>query len=198
MMEFLNQYKLILGSKSPRRKQLLEGLGFSVEVREQQVEEIVPNGISLKDIPAYLAELKASAFLCSEIKQNEVVVTADTAVILGDLVLGKPKNEVEAFAFLKKLSGNTHFVVTGVCLKTFEKKQTFSSETFVSFRELSDEEIQHYVSTFKPMDKAGAYGIQEWIGHIGVESIQGSYFNVMGLPTQKLFVELKKLLKSDE
>ena len=193
-MDFLNQYTLILGSKSPRRKQLLEVLGFSVEIREQFVEEIIPENISLEEVPVYLAKLKASAFPYSEIKQNEVVVTADTAVILNNLLFGKPKTEAEAIDFLKKLSGNTHLVVTGVCLKTVDREHAFSSKTSVTFRKLTDEEIQHYVSEYKPMDKAGAYGIQEWIGYIGVESIQGSYFNVMGLPTQKLFVELKKML----
>ena len=141
-MDFLNQYKLILGSKSPRRKQLLEGLGFSVEVREQTVEEITPSDIPLEEIPVYLATLKASAFPYSEIKPEEIIITADTVVILNDLLLGKPKNEEEAFDFLKKLSGNTHLVVTGVCLKTADKEHAFSAKTQVTFRELTDEEIQ--------------------------------------------------------
>ena len=196
-MDFFNEFTLVLGSKSPRRKQLLEVLGFPVEVREQTVEERIPEHIPLGEVPVYLARLKATAFPSQDIKPNEIIITADTAVILDNMLLGKPKDETEAFEFLKRLSGNSHIVITGVCLKTCEKEHTFSSKTNVSFRKLTDEEIRYYISTFKPMDKAGAYGIQEWIGYIGVESIEGSFFNVMGLPTQKLFIELKKLLGKD-
>jgi septum formation protein len=186
-----NNYQIILASQSPRRQQLLKelGLNFTIDVRE--VDEVYPMHLQREEIPVYLAQLKAKAFE-NNISGNQLVITADTIVWLNNQVLGKPVDFNDAFKMLQTLSGNTHTVYTGVCLKSLTKETTFWAKTNVHFKQLSDDEITYYLNTHKPYDKAGAYGIQEWIGYIGIEHIEGSYFNVMGLPVQKLYEHLKQ------
>lgn len=184
-------YKIILASHSPRRKELLAGLDLDFEVKViPGIKETYPPTLPVDDIPEYIAAEKAAAYA---IQGNELVITADTVVILENTVFGKPKNDAEACEMLRALSGKTHHVVTGVCLKTLTQQRLFSARTEVTFKNLSEEEIHYYVNTYHPLDKAGAYGIQEWIGYVGVTSINGSYFNVMGLPVQRIHDELSKL-----
>lgn len=183
--------KLLLGSQSPRRKELLEGLGCEFECRTADTEEIYPDSLQGEEIPIYLSRLKADA-LRHTLQEDELLITADTIVWHKGEVLGKPHDAEDAKRMLRSLSGETHKVITGVTLTTHSKQDSFSSMTEVRFSQLSEEEISYYVEHFMPLDKAGAYGIQEWIGHIGVEHINGSYFNVMGLPVQRLYQELKK------
>lgn len=191
MLENLEKYNIILASKSPRRKQLLGELGFSFTVKTLDVEEIFPDNISALEIPEYLAKLKAEPFKES-LSENDLVITSDTIVCIDNTVLGKPKDYGHAVEMLNLLSGKAHQVITGVCIMTQNKTKIFSSTTNVYFKKLTNQEIAYYVNTYKPFDKAGAYGIQEWIGHIGVERIEGSYFNVMGLPVQRLYEEIKE------
>jgi septum formation protein len=186
----LRNYKIILASASPRRKQLLEEMGVNFDVSPKHVDEIIPDGLSPKQVAEYLSKLKADAFSETEIGKKTLVITADTVVALKNEILGKPVNREDAIRILKRLSGNSHKVITGVTLKSTSKQRTFSVTTKVVFKELSDEEINFYIDNFKPYDKAGAYGIQEWIGHVAIEKIKGSYFNVMGLPTHRLHEEL--------
>lgn len=183
-------YKIILASGSPRRHQLMCDAGFKFEVKLKHTDEIWPDGLETEKVPEYLARLKAAAFE-NELNPGELLVTADTVVCLGAKILGKPENRDHAIDMLQMLSGKMHTVVTGVCLTTIEKQQSFSAYTNVFFKELSLEEITCYVDTCKPYDKAGAYGIQEWIGYIGIERIEGSFYNVMGLPVQQLYEKLK-------
>jgi len=184
-------YKIVLASNSPRRKELLAGLGFDYEVRTLQgLDESYPEGLSMEEIPQYISRKKAAAYT---LNPDELLITADTIVYLDGEVLGKPADEVEAKQMLRKLSGKTHQVVTGVTLSTTEMQHSFASVSQVTFAQLSEAEIDHYVTHYRPLDKAGAYGIQEWIGYIGVTRIEGSYFNVMGLPVQRLYSEMKKL-----
>jgi len=184
-------YRIILASNSPRRKELLAGLDVDFEVRAiQGIDESYPQDLPTKDIAGYISRKKADAYR-ELIGNDELVITADTIVVLDGEVMGKPSDEEDASRMLHKLSGRTHQVITGVTLTTKERQQSFSVETDVSFRALSDDEIGYYVSHYKPMDKAGAYGIQEWIGHVGVTGINGSYFNVMGLPVQRIYEALK-------
>lgn len=183
--------KLLLGSQSPRRKELLGGLGCTFECRTADTEETYPASLQGEEIPIYLSRLKADA-LRNTLHDDELLITADTIVWHKDEVLGKPHDAEDAKRMLRSLSGETHKVITGVTLTTHSKQDSFSSMTEVRFSQLSEEEISYYVEHFMPLDKAGAYGIQEWIGHIGVEHINGSYFNVMGLPVQRLYQELKK------
>lgn len=191
MLDNLKGYKIILASKSPRRKQLLEGLNLPFEVIVREVDEVFPENMPMEEIPVYLARLKAEPFL--EAREDKVlVITADTIVWIDGQVLGKPADHQHAFEMLRKLSGRTHVVVTGVCLTSAEKQVTFSSVTEVHFKELSDEEIEYYLDLYRPYDKAGAYGVQEWIGYIAIDRIEGSYFNVMGLPVGRLYEELKR------
>ena len=192
MLDNLKEYKIILASNSPRRKELLGGLGIEYEVKTMpDIDESYPVGLGCEEIPMYIARAKANAYL-PMINNNELIITADTIVWLNGLVMGKPKNETEACDMLRRLSGHTHQVVTGVCITTRNKQKCFATVTDVTFANLSEEEIKHYVTQYKPMDKAGAYGIQEWIGFVGVQSISGSYFNVVGLPIQRLYSELKE------
>lgn len=186
----MSNFKLILGSKSPRRQALIKELGFPVEIRTKEVEEIYPEDLPSTDVPEYLAKLKAAP-LKDSLSDGEILVTSDTIVLLDGQVVGKPANEEAAKDMLRKLSGSTHTVITGVCLTSQNTEDTFSSQTKVFFGELSEEEINHYVETFKPLDKAGSYGIQEWIGYIGVSKIEGCYYNVMGLPLHDLYRKLK-------
>ena len=191
-MHSIKNYKLILASASPRRQQLMKDAGFTFEVRLKNVEEKYPQELHLENVPEYLSKVKASAFR-EELKADEVLITADTVVCIHDRILGKPADRKEAISMLQKLSGNRHLVVTGVSVTTRTEQLSFSSRTDVFFKHLSNEEIEFYVDTYKPFDKAGAYGIQEWIGYIGIERIEGSFYNVMGLPIQKLYETLRKL-----
>lgn len=195
MFENIKKYKIILASNSPRRKELLEKLGLEFQVKTLPgIDESYPKDIDPEQIPMFIARKKASAYKLL-MADDELLITADTIVYSQGTVFGKPKDRDDAVAMLKKLSSNTHQVMTGVCILTKESIKSFVSVTNVTFDTLSDEEINYYVTTYRPYDKAGAYGIQEWIGLVGVKSIEGSYFNVMGLPIQKLYNELKKILK---
>ena len=193
MLDNLKDYQVILASNSPRRKELLTGLGVDYEVRTlPDVDESYPATLSGGDIPLYIAREKADAYR-SMLQPRELMITADTIVWLEGRVLGKPANEREARMMLASLSGRTHEVYTGVCLTTTEWQRSFSARTEVRFAPLSQEEIDYYVNRFHPLDKAGAYGVQEWVGYIGVEYISGSYYNIMGLPVQRLYRELLKV-----
>ncbi|MEI7508442.1 MAG: Maf-like protein [Flavobacterium sp.] len=187
------KFKIILASGSPRRQQFFKDFNLDFEIRVKEVEEIYPDDLKAGAITNYLAELKAQAFE-GEIADNEVVITSDTLVWLHDRALGKPKDYDEAFQILKALSHQTHEVITSVCFKTATKTETIFDVTKVTFTELSDEAIRYYLDTFKPFDKAGAYGIQEWIGLIGISKIEGSYTNVVGLPTEKVYKYLTQSL----
>ncbi|MCC9135372.1 Maf-like protein [Pontibacter silvestris] len=182
---------LLLASNSPRRKELLTSLGLPFEVRIKEVKEDFPASLKREQIAEFLASHKADAY--QQELQNDVLITADTIVCLGDKVLNKPANYEEAYKMLRSLSGTFHDVITGVCISTNEMKSVFHDTTKVFFKELSDAEIDYYITNYKPLDKAGAYGIQEWIGMIGIERIEGSYFNVVGLPVQKLYTQLIEL-----
>lgn len=192
----LDRYKVTLASKSPRRHELLKGLGISFEIEVREVEEIFPSEILPEEVPVFLSELKASAFRTEEIEAMQLIITADTIVLLDNKVLGKPKNRSEATAMLKQLSGRYHKVITGVSLKTSKGIHSFSASSDVLFKSLNNEEIEYYIDRCQPFDKAGSYGIQEWIGYIGIEEIKGSFYNVMGLPTQRLYTELINFLES--
>ncbi len=183
-------YKVILASNSPRRKELLAGIDVKFEVRViQDIDESYPSDLPTKNIAEYISRKKAAVYQ-QQMAPDELIITADTIVVLGDEVMGKPHDEADARRMLRELSGQTHQVITGVTLTTIQKQISFSVETDVTFKALSDSEIGYYVSHYKPFDKAGAYGIQEWIGHIGVTGLQGSYFNVMGLPVQRIYEAL--------
>lgn len=187
----MNGYRIILASNSPRRKELLAGIGIDFEVRVLQgIDESYPADLPIQDTAEYISRKKAAAY-CEQLADDELVITADTIVVLDDEVMGKPADEQEASSMLHKLSGRTHQVITGVTLTTKERQQSFSVLTDVTFKQLSDEEIDYYITHYHPMDKAGAYGIQEWIGYIGVTGLSGSYFNVMGLPVQRIYEALK-------
>lgn len=191
MLDNLKKYKVILASNSPRRKELLAGLGVDYEVRTlPDVDESYPETLKGADIPLYIAKEKADAYL-NMMQPGELMITADTIVWLDGKVLGKPTDREDALRMLREMSGRTHEVFTGVCITTTEWQRSFTAQTEVRFANLSEEEINFYVEQFKPMDKAGAYGVQEWIGFIGVENISGSYYNIMGLPVQRLYKELK-------
>ena len=186
--------KIILASNSPRRRELLAGLGYSYEVRVLDgIDESYPITLTGSEVAAHISRAKAEAYRAT-MAEDELIITADTIVCLDEKVLGKPADEAEAIAMISGLSGRTHQVYTGVTIVTSEESSTFVSRSDVTFASLTEEEIRHYVTCYHPMDKAGAYGIQEWIGFIGVERIEGSYFNVMGLPVQRLYSELKKYL----
>lgn len=182
---------ILLASNSPRRKELLAGLGLQFDVRVKEVHEDFPSHMQREQVAEFLASHKADAY--TEDLHNEVLITADTIVCLGERILNKPADAPEAFEMLRALSGTHHEVITGVCILTKNSKTVFHDVTKVYFKELSDEEIHYYIEHYKPFDKAGAYGIQEWIGKIGIVQIEGSYFNVVGLPVQKLYTYLKDL-----
>jgi septum formation protein len=184
-------YKVILASNSPRRKELLAGLDLQFEVRVlRDIDESYPNDLPTLKIAEFISKKKADAYI-GTMAADELVITADTVVILGDEVMGKPHDEADAKRMLGELSGRTHQVATGVTLSTNERQMSFSVVTNVTFKQLTSDEIDYYVHTYRPMDKAGAYGIQEWIGYIGVTALEGSYFNVMGLPVQRIYEALK-------
>lgn len=179
-------FQLVLGSKSPRRQELLAGMGFDFDVRTKDTDEDFPDSLSPKEVPVYLAELKAMA-LFEELKKGEVLITSDTIVLLENETLGKPNSPENAKEMLRKLAGKHHEVITGVHLRNLEKNVSFSVSTKVFFKPLTEEMIDFYVENYKPFDKAGSYGIQEWIGFVGIERIEGSYFNVVGLPVAELW-----------
>ena len=193
------KYKIVLASGSPRRQQFFKDFdlsrNFGMEVRLKEVDEIYPDDLKAEEITNFLAELKAKAF-DGELAKNEVLVTSDTLVWLNGKALGKPKDYDDAFQILKSLSNDTHEVITSVCFTTTEKSETIFDVTKVTFSELSDDAIRYYLDNYKPFDKAGAYGIQEWIGLIGITKIEGSYTNVVGLPTEKVYNYLTKLLSN--
>ncbi|MBK5195922.1 MAG: septum formation protein Maf [Proteiniphilum sp.] len=189
---FLSHYQIILASNSPRRKELLSGIDLQYEIRTlPDIDESYPETLPQEEVAVFLARKKASAYL-PDLKENELLITADTIVLLDGMILGKPVDKDEAKEMLLTLSGETHRVITGVCFTTEHKQICFSDTAYVTFGTLSEEEIDYYVSKFSPMDKAGAYGVQEWIGYVAVEKIEGSYFNVMGLPIFKVYQELKR------
>lgn len=192
LLSNLSKFNIILASQSPRRQNLLKELEFDFTIQIKEVEENYPAELTKHEIPVYLSKLKASAFNNS-IKPDDLIITADTIVWVNNAVLGKPTDREDAENMLKTLSANTHTVYTGVCLKTKNNEHTFWASTDVYFRTLDNKEISYYLDKYKPYDKAGSYGIQEWIGYVGIERINGSYFNVMGLPIQKLYDELKKI-----
>lgn len=193
MLDNLKKYHIILASNSPRRKELLAGLGLEYEVKTlKDIDETYPVDLKGVDIPKYISYQKAKAYL-PLIQEDTLIITADTIVYLDGKVFGKPQDAEDAKMMLKNLSGRTHEVITGVTLMTKEYHKSFAVTSRVTFDYLKKDEIEYYVQIFRPFDKAGAYGIQEWIGFIGVKSLKGSYFNVMGLPVQRLYKELKKL-----
>ncbi|MDR1406892.1 MAG: Maf-like protein [Tannerella sp.] len=186
-------YHIILASNSPRRRELLSGLGLAFEVRViPGIDESYPDSLPPAEIPCFIAHRKAAAYI-PQMKENDLIITADTVVVLDGEILEKPAGRDDAVRMLKKLSGQTHTVVTGVALTTVHRQIDFSVASDVVFGTLEDGEINHYVDAFRPYDKAGAYGIQEWIGYVGVRAIHGSFYNVMGLPVQRLYQELKAL-----
>lgn len=193
ILENLKKYQITLASNSPRRKELLSGLNLDYKVKIlPDIDETYPDTLKGEDIPLYIARKKAEAYK-SIMSKNELIITADTIVYTDGEVLGKPKDEADACRMLHALSGRSHQVITGVCITTSRFQRSFASVTEVTFDTLTDEEVDFYISTYSPMDKAGAYGIQEWIGFIGVSKLNGSYFNVMGLPVQRLYRELKNI-----
>jgi len=194
LKESLKNYKLILASGSPRRQQFFKDLDLDFEIRLKEIEEIYPDHLKAHEITDYLALLKANAFE-GELNENEILVTSDTIVWHKNKALGKPKDYDDAFQILKTLSNETHEVITSVCFKTTKSSMVFHEITKVTFSTLSDESIHYYLKNYQPFDKAGAYGIQEWIGFIGVSKIEGSYANVMGMPTDKVFHYLLNLNK---
>lgn len=184
--------KIVLASKSPRRQELIKQISSNVEIRIQDVAEIYDSNLAPEKVPEFLAQLKAEA-LFSTLKNGEIIVSADTIVILENQILEKPADLNHAKEMLQQLSGKKHHVITGCCLMSLNKTILFSNTTAVYFKELSQQAINYYVETFKPLDKAGSYGIQEWIGMIGIEKIDGCYYNVMGLPLSQLVEELEKM-----
>lgn len=192
ILKNIENKRILLASKSPRRKQLLEDAGFKFEtITSKEVEEIIPKDIANSDVAIFLSELKANAYK-PDLKENEILISADTIVCLENKILGKPKDYNDAFKMLMALSGKKHKVITGVTICSLKKQVSFADVTSVKFKKLSENEINYYITNYKPFDKAGSYGIQEWIGYIGITKIKGSYFNVMGLPVQKVYEALSK------
>jgi septum formation protein len=186
------KYRIVLASNSPRRRELLAGLGLAFETRVLDgIDESYPENLPASEVALYIASKKADAYR-AVLSSDELIITADTVVIVDNEILGKPTDEADAVRMLRLISGRTHQVTTGVCLLSAERESHFDVTTDVTFKQLSDDEIRYYVDTYKPFDKAGAYGIQEWIGYIGVTSLHGSYYNVMGLPVQRIYQELSK------
>lgn len=191
MLENLNKYHILLASKSPRRRELLSNLRVPFNcISLGGIDETYPEDMPADEVPQFLANKKADAYI-GNINTNEMVITADTLVIKGDKIYGKPKNQEEALSMLRELSGEVHKVISGVCILTKDRRTSFTSETEVKFANLNDEDIRYYIENYLPLDKAGAYGIQEWIGCVAVEWINGSFYNVMGLPVHRLYQELK-------
>lgn len=194
--EKLQPYRLLLASQSPRRRELIAGSGIPFTLTAKyDCEERYPTTLAAEEVPAYLSRLKSEAYP-EALAENDILLTADTVVILEGEVLGKPKDRTDAIDMLGRLAGNRHTVITGVTLRTATRTETFSARSDVWFRALTEEEITYYVDTCKPFDKAGSYGIQEWIGYVGIERIDGSFYNVMGLPIQRLYLELEKFINA--
>lgn len=191
MLSHLKGKKIILASKSPRRQELLKGLNIDFDIRTKDIEEDYPSTISAEEVPAFLAEKKANAFL-DELNSDEIILTSDTIVIHDGKILEKPKSTNEAHQMLRILADSVHTVVTGVCIQSTEKKVLFSDHTLVEFGPLTDEEIAFYVENYQPFDKAGSYGAQDWIGFVAIKKLTGSYFNVMGLPVHRVYEALKR------
>jgi len=196
LKKILKPYNVILASASPRRSELMKEFGVQFNVHPKHIDESFDPEFPPQKVAEYLSEKKARAFSSNEMHADTLIITADTIVTIDDTILGKPRNTEEAKSILKQLSGRKHEVITGVTIRTFNKLKTFSVATVVFFKELSEAEIDYYIDNFKPFDKAGAYGIQEWIGHAAIEKIEGSYFNVMGLPTHRLYEELISFAKA--
>lgn len=192
MLENLNKFKIVLGSQSPRRKELLKGIGIEFETRVKEIDESFSQELKKQEIPVYLSQQKAAVFKNEIESENILLITCDTIVWINDYALNKPADRNEAISMLKTLSGNCHEVFTGVTLSSNEKQISFFEETKVYFKDLSDEEIEYYIDQYKPYDKAGSYGVQEWMGFVGMRRIEGCFFNVMGLPLSKLYTELEK------
>jgi septum formation protein len=192
LREKLANKNVILASGSPRRQQFLRDLDLDFEIRLKETEEVFPKDLKAHEITNYLAELKANAF-SDELTKNDILITSDTIVWLENKALGKPKNAEDAFVMIQEMSGKAHEVITSVCIKTLERSVTFYETTKVFFLNLTDSEIKYYINLYQPFDKAGSYGIQEWIGLVGIEKIEGSYANVVGLPTHRLYYELMNL-----
>lgn len=188
----LAKYNILLASSSPRRQQFLKEMGIDFSIQFKDIEEVYPSHLKAQEITNYLAKLKANAFKAS-LQQNDLIITSDTLVWLDGNALGKPKDKKEAFEMLKLLAGKTHEVITSVCLMNLSFTKVFHEITYVTFKLLTADEINYYIDTFQPYDKAGSYGIQEWIGLIAIEKIEGSYANVVGLPTHRLYKELMQL-----
>lgn len=188
----LSKYQIVLGSGSPRRKELIEHLKLPYSIRVSDVDEVIPQGMSPHDVPVHLSELKSN-HLALSIDDDELIITADTIVIVDDEILGKPVDREDAYRMIKLMSGRTHQVVTGITVITANHKHSASDQSDVTFLPLSDEEIYWYIDNFHPMDKAGAYGIQDWIGSCKISHISGSYYNIMGLPMHKLYEMLREL-----
>ena len=193
--EILQKYDIILASKSPRRQELLKNAGIPFRVLTRDIDESYPPGLDGREIAVYLAGQKAEAFKDEMVHDNTIIITADTVVWHEDVNLGKPVDYAEAMKMLRRLSGKRHEVITGVCLMNNLKKRSFFTSTLVHFKDLREEEMLYYIENYQPFDKAGAYGIQEWIGHIGITRIEGSYFNVVGLPVQRLYEELMEFVR---
>lgn len=194
LQDRLKNHHLILASASPRRRELLAACGLDFVLAEKfECEEHYPADLAVEQVAEYLSQLKSNAYP-NPLNNGDVLLTADTVVIVGNEILGKPKDDADATRMLQTLSGATHKVITGVTIRTTDLVHSFSVESSVSFRELSEEEIAHYIKEYRPLDKAGAYGIQEWIGYVAIERIEGSFYNVMGLPVQRLYLELQNIL----
>ena len=194
LQDRLKNHRLILASASPRRRELLAACGLDFVLAEKfECEERYPADLAVEKVAEYLSQLKSNAYP-NALGKDDILLTADTVVIVGDEILGKPKDESDARRMLQMLSGATHKVITGVTIRTTDLAHSFSVESSVSFRELSEEEISHYIKEYRPLDKAGAYGIQEWIGYVAIERLEGSFYNVMGLPVQRLYLELQNIL----
>ena len=191
MLSNLKKYHIILASKSPRRQELLRGMGVDFEILTKETDESFPSEMLLDEVPKYLSLQKSLAFTDDELPADYLLITSDTVVICEGEILGKPKDKADATRMLELLSGKTHHVVTGVTVRSAEKTESFAVRSNVTFAELDEEEIDYYIEHCKPYDKAGAYGIQEWIGYVGISGLEGSFYNVMGLPTRKLYGVLK-------
>ena len=187
----LKDQKLVLASASPRRKELLSGLNIPFEIRINDLDEDYPPEMDADTIAIYLAEKKAD-FYFQDKDEKEIIITCDTTVVMNGKVYNKPIDKKDALRMLKTLSGNDHEVITGVCIRSYKKSVSFDTRSYVKFKELEDDEINYYIDHYKPFDKAGSYGIQEWLGYIAIEKIEGSYFNIMGLPVHRIYEELKR------
>ncbi|GAB1417270.1 Maf-like protein [Bacteroidales bacterium] len=194
VLEQLKAYNVVLASKSPRRQELLKGIGLEFSVLTKDIDESFPDHLSPMEVASYLSRVKAEAFLEEELPESYLLIAADTVVIVGSTILNKPGDIAETIEMLRLLSGKTHTVATGICLRTAQQISVFTDFTEVDFAFLSQDEMEYYARNYRPFDKAGAYGIQEWIGFIGITGIRGSFYNVMGLPTQRLYNELKQLI----